>query len=100
MRMYLTMPLSREQRWAMVRLTFGFVQMFGAAFALTLILWTGVTVWSLGAVVATGLATGTSFVLFRGRSRRTEHNAKILSPTRLPEETDAERRTAAISKDR
>jgi hypothetical protein len=57
MRMYLTMPLSREQRWAMVRLTFGFVQMFGAGFALTLILWTGVTVWSLGAVVATGLVT-------------------------------------------
>jgi hypothetical protein len=66
--MYLTMPLSREQRWAMVRLTFGFVQMFGAVFALTLILRTRVTVWWLGAVVATGLVAGTSLMLFRRRT--------------------------------
>jgi hypothetical protein len=66
--MYLTMPLSREQRWAMVRLTFGFVQMFGAVFALTLILWTRVTVWWLGAVAATGLVAGTSLMLFRRRT--------------------------------
>ena len=95
MRMYLTMPHSREQRWAVVRLTFGFVQMFGATFALTLILWTGVTVWSLGAVVATGLATGTSLVLFR---RRPEHKSDLRSPSGPPEEKDAERRTTAISK--
>jgi hypothetical protein len=66
--MYLTMPLSREQRWAMVRLTFGFVQMFGAVFALILILWTRVTVWWLGAVAATGLVAGTSLMLFRRRT--------------------------------
>jgi hypothetical protein len=58
MRMYLTMRLSREQHRAVVRLALGFVQMFAAAFALTLILWTGVTVWSLGVVAATGLVTG------------------------------------------
>lgn len=95
MRMYLTMPLSREQRWAVVRLTFGFVQMFGAVFALTLILWTGVTVWSLGAVVATGLVTGTSLMLFR---RRPEHKSELCSPSGPPKEKDAERRTTAISK--
>ena len=95
MRMYLTMPLSREQRWAMVRLTFGFVQMFGAVFALTLMLWTGVTVWSLGAVVATGLVTGTSLVLFR---RRPEDKSDLRSPSGPPEGKDAERRTTAISK--
>ena len=95
MRMYLTMSLSREQRWAMVRLTFGFMQMFGAVFALTLLLWTGVTVWSLGAVVATGLVTGTSLVLFR---RRPEHKSNLRSPFGPQEEKDAERRTTAISK--
>ena len=98
MRMYLTMPLSREQRWAVVRLTFGFVQMFGAAFALALLLWTGVTMWSLGAVVATGLVTGTSLVLFRGRPPRAGHSAERLSPTTLPEERDIERKIAAVSK--
>ena len=95
--MYLTMPLSREQRWAMVRLAFGFVQMFGAVFALTLIVWTGVTVWSLGTVVATGLVTGTSLVLFRRRPGRGERKSELLSPSGFPEE-DAERRTTAISK--
>jgi hypothetical protein len=93
MRMYQTMPISREQRWAMVRLVFGFVQMFGAAFALTLILWTGVNVWSLGVVVATGLVTGTSLLLFHGRPRDPE----LPSPNRLRNE-GVKRGTAAISK--
>jgi hypothetical protein len=98
MRMYLTMPLSREQRWAMVRLTFGFVQMFGAAFALALLLWTGVTVWSLGTVVATGLVTGTSLVLFRRPQDRRGPSAERLSPSGHPEKKDLERRAATISK--
>jgi hypothetical protein len=98
MRMYLTMRLSREQHWAMVRLALGFVQMFGAAFALTLILWTGVTVWSLGAVVATGLVTGISLVLFRRRPHHVENNTELPSPAELPAEKDVERRAAAISK--
>jgi hypothetical protein len=98
MRMYLTMPLSREQRWAMVRLPFGFMRMFGAVLALTLILWTGVTVWSLSAVVATGLVTGTSLVLFRRRPAREEHRSELHSPSGPPEENAAERRTTAISK--
>ena len=93
--MYLTMPLSHEQRWAMIRLTLGFVQMFGAVFALALLLWTGVSVWSLGAVVATGFVTGTSLMLFR---RRPEHKSDLRSPSGPSEEKDAERRTAAISK--
>ena len=63
----------------MVRLTFGFVQMFGAAFTLTLILWMRVTAWSLGAVVATGLVTGTSLVLFRRRPDRGERKSGRLS---------------------
>jgi hypothetical protein len=96
--MYLTMPLSREQRWAMIRLTLGFVQMFGAVFALALLLWTGVNVWSLGSVVATGLVTGTSLVLFRRRPDRGEPSAQWLSASRHAEKKDLERRTAAISK--
>ena len=98
MRMYLIMPLSREQRWAMVRLALGFMQMFGAVFALTLILWTGVTVWSLGAVVATGLVTGTSLVLFRRRPDRGEHKSELRSSSGPQQEIDSERRTTAISK--
>ncbi len=76
--MYQTTPLSREQRWAMVRLIFGFLQMFGAAFALTLILWTGVNARSLGVVVATGLVTGTSLLLFHDRP----HDSKLSSNVR------------------
>lgn len=96
--MYLTMALSREQRWAMVRLTFGFVQMFGAVFALALLLWTGVNVWSLGSVVATGLVTGTSLVLFRRRPDRGGRGAQWLSPSEHGEKKDLQRTTAAISK--
>jgi hypothetical protein len=62
--MYLAMPVSREKRCATIRLVFGFVQMFGAVFALTLMLWMGVNAWSLGAVLATGLVTGASLLLF------------------------------------
>lgn len=98
MRMYMAMPLSREQRWAMVRLCSGFVQMFGAVFALTLILWTGVNVWSLGVVVATGLVTGTSRVLFRHRPARAGHDTELPSPTRQPIEKGVERKTIVISK--
>jgi hypothetical protein len=72
--------------------------MFGAVFALTLILGTGVNVRSLAVVVLTGLVTGTSLVLFRGRPRRTEHDEEIFSPTRLAVERDVERRAAGISK--
>jgi hypothetical protein len=97
MRMYMAMPLSREQRWAMVRLCSGFVQMFGAVFALTLILWTGVNVWSLSVVVATGLVTGTSLVLFRHRPPRVGHDTELPSPTRLPIEKGVERKAAVIS---
>jgi hypothetical protein len=91
--MYMAMALSREQRWAMVRLAFGFVQMFGAAFGFALILWTGVNVWSLGVVVATGPVTGTSLLLFRRRP----HDPELPSPNRLRQE-DAERGIAAVSK--
>lgn len=96
--MYLTMSLSREQRWAVVRLTFGFVQMFGAVFALALLLWTGVNVWSLGSVVATGLVTGTSLVLFRRRPDRAGPSAQWRSPSEHGEKKDLQRTTAGISK--
>jgi hypothetical protein len=96
--MYLAMPLSHEQRWAIIRLIFGFLQMFGAAFALALILWTGVNVWSLAVVVATGLVTGTSLVLFRRRPDRGGPSAQWLCLPGHSEKKDLERRTAAISK--
>ena len=40
-------------------------QMFGAVFSLVLVFKLGVTVFSLSSVVATGLLTGVSMVLFR-----------------------------------
>jgi hypothetical protein len=94
--MYLTMSPLPEQRRAMVCLIFGFVQMFGAVFALTLILWTGVTVCSLCALVATGPVTATSLVLFRCPDHE-EHNRELFCSTRLHEEKDVERRTTEIS---
>lgn len=98
MRMYLTMSLPHEQRRAMVRLIFGFVQIFGAVFALTLILWTGVTVWSLRALVATGLVTGTSLVVFRRPPDHEKYNRELFCSTWLHEEKGVERRTTEISK--
>ena len=53
-----------QRRWAIVRLILGFLQMAGAAFTLALLLETGVNKFSLAAVVATGLLTTISVLLF------------------------------------
>jgi hypothetical protein len=65
MRMYhgLSFPLNRH--WALVRLLVGCLQMFGAAFSLTLFLWLGVHRLAVGAMIATGALTIVSRLLFR-----------------------------------
>jgi len=55
-------------------------------------------VWSLGSLVATGLATGTSLMLFRRPPDHEEKNRELFCSTRLHEEEDVERRTTEISK--
>lgn len=54
-------------RWAFFRLILGWLQMIGAAAAFMLLLQSGVTRTAVGVVVATGLLTILSRVLFRAR---------------------------------
>lgn len=63
-------PWTAERRWALLRLVLGFLQVFGASLAFTLLLQTGVTRLALIIVTATGLCTTLSVVLFGGRRRR------------------------------
>lgn len=53
------------RRWAIVRLILGILQMFGAVFSLTLIVWLGVMPLTLAAVIGTGVVTGVSMFLFQ-----------------------------------
>jgi hypothetical protein len=53
------------RRWAKVQFVFGFLQMFGAAFSLTLLVVSGITPLALGAVLITGMITTISIFLFR-----------------------------------
>jgi hypothetical protein len=59
-----------EQRWAVVRITLGYVQIAGATAAFILLAQVGVTPLSLGIVVATGLCTSISVLLFGSRMPR------------------------------
>jgi hypothetical protein len=58
------------RRWALVRLILGFLQMFGAAFSLGLIVYSGITPIALTSVIVTGAFTGTSILLFQVGKRR------------------------------
>lgn len=58
---------SRDRRWAFVRLLLGLAQCFGAVFSAVLLFESGVTAVSLTAVVATGLCTTVSVMLFGSR---------------------------------
>lgn len=55
------------RQWAVIRLALGFLQIAGATASLTLLLSTGLNEVSLMAVVATGLMTTVSVLLFGGR---------------------------------
>lgn len=59
-----------ERRWAVIRLVLGQLQIFGATVALVLLFQMGVTPLSLGVVVATGLCTSVSVLLFGSRMPR------------------------------
>ena len=64
-------PHRNERRWAWVRLSFGFIQMFGAVFSVTLLVYTGVSVLTLSSVIVTGVFTTVSILLFgTKRSKR------------------------------
>lgn len=56
--------------WALLRIGLGTAQVFGAVFAATLLVQGGVTDVALLAVVATGLCTTLSVLLFGSRSPR------------------------------
>lgn len=55
---------ARTLRLAWLRLTLGVLQMFGAIFAAIMVMRTGISVWSLGAAVGTGVITTISIILF------------------------------------
>lgn len=52
-------------RWAHIRFILGFLQMFGAAFSLGLLVFGGVTPLALSSVLITGIFTTVSILLFR-----------------------------------
>jgi len=51
--------------WAYVQFILGFLQMFGVAFSLGLLVMGGITPLALGAVLTTGILTTISILLFR-----------------------------------
>lgn len=59
--------LSRDQRWALVRLGLGTFQVFGAGASLVLLMVLGLTGVTVGAILATTLATTVSVLLFGSR---------------------------------
>jgi hypothetical protein len=59
-----------ERRWAVFRIVLGQLQIFGATVALVLLFQVGVTPLSLAVVVATGLCTSVSVLLFGSRMAR------------------------------
>lgn len=62
------------RRWALVRLILGFLQIFGAAFSLGLIVYSGITPLALASVIVTGVFTGTSMLLFQVCKRGQQSN--------------------------
>jgi hypothetical protein len=67
---------TNARRWAVVRLVFGLLQMFGAAISLGLFVYSGITRLTLTAVLATGVFTGTSMLLFQVWKRGGQSNEK------------------------
>lgn len=60
-----TMSAQTVRQWALVRLILGFLQMFGVAFSVGLIVYSGITPLLLAGVIATGMFTGISQLLFQ-----------------------------------
>lgn len=59
-----------ERRWAWARIILGLMQIFGAAFSMTLLVKTGVTALALIAVTITGVLTTVSILLFGSKRLR------------------------------
>jgi arsenate reductase (thioredoxin) len=57
-------PSDREQWWALIRFVLGCLQMLGAVISLLLLLHTGISTWTLRAVVITCVCTTVSVLLF------------------------------------
>jgi hypothetical protein len=53
------------RRWAHVQVILGFLQMFGAAFSLGLLVFGGISPLALSAVLITGIFTTISILLFQ-----------------------------------
>ena len=66
-RMPSAVPGCSERRWAWVRLSLGLIQMFGAVFSVTLLVYMGVSVLALTSVIITGVFTTASILLFGAR---------------------------------
>ena len=63
-----------ERRWAVMRLTLGFAQMFAATCTLAILLQTGLNQYSMAAGTITCLLTITSVLLFGSRRNRDQPN--------------------------
>ena len=71
------------RRWAVVRLILGFLQMFGAAFSVVLIVYIGITPMTLTAVIVTGMFTGISMLLFQVWKRGDQSHAQSAGGNRI-----------------
>jgi hypothetical protein len=60
-----TMNATIIRRWALVRLILGFLQMFGAVFAVAMLVQSGITPLAISAVLVTAVFTGTSQLIFQ-----------------------------------
>lgn len=60
-----TTSVRKIHGWALVRLILGFLQMFGVAFSVGLIVYSGITPMALASVIVTGAFTGISMLLFQ-----------------------------------
>ena len=56
--------IQRTLRLAWLRLALGMLQVFGVMFSVALLVKTGISEWSLGSVIGTGLITTISITLF------------------------------------
>lgn len=78
-----TASATNIRRWAIVRLILGFLQMFGAAFSVGLIVYSAITPQALTAVILTGMFTGISMLLFQMWKRGGQSNTQSAGGHRI-----------------
>jgi hypothetical protein len=64
-----TASVRTVRQWALARLILGFLQMFGAAFSVGLMVYAGIAALALASVIVTGVFTGISMLLFQAWKR-------------------------------